>query len=257
MNAADRSKGKKSAGTASNASSGGEGSFGALFEQTTTARTGQRRYHTGESLEVTVVVIARDSVFADLGGKQEGYFERAELVDPSGRLRVEVGSRVTAVVKGVDGNGQVRLSPVTVKTAEGDVTAAMPATSDAPVLVEGARVRGKITGIERYGVFVQIAGGQGRGSRGLVPTAETATPRGADLKKHFTVGQDVEAKIVRIDEEGKVRLSFSALAEDQDRAELEAYRAQQVAPSKGEGDKPGQKAGFGTFADLLSKKSKR
>jgi small subunit ribosomal protein S1 len=96
-------------------------SFAALFEKSVTAKTGDRRYHVGESLEVTIVAIAREAVFADLGRKQEGIFERGDLVDESGLLRVEVGSKVTAVVSAIDfETGQVRLAPVVVKRNQHD-----------------------------------------------------------------------------------------------------------------------------------------
>jgi small subunit ribosomal protein S1 len=236
-------------------------SFASLFEQTPGARARQRRYHAGESLEVTIVAVAREAVFADLGGKQEGMFERADLSDPEGNLRVEVGARVTAVVDSVDGGtGQVRLRPVVIRAEGGDVGVASPAASggaQAPVLVEGARIKGKVTGIERYGVFVQIAGTHGRSGRGLVPTQETGTPRGADLKKHFTVGQDVEAKILSVDETGKIRLSISAIGADEERGAFEAFKSAGAAAPEGAGgkkekDKPAPR-GFGTLADLLPK----
>jgi small subunit ribosomal protein S1 len=235
-------------------------SFASLFEQTAGANRRQRRYHAGESIEVTIVALAREAVFADLGGKQEGMFERADLSDPDGNLRVEVGARVTAVVDSVDGaTGQVRLRPVVIRAEGGDVGVASTAPSAgaaAQVLVEGARIKGKVTGIERYGVFVQINGTHGRSGRGLVPTQETATPRGADLKKHFTVGQDVEAKILNVDETGKIRLSIAAVGADQERGEFEAFKsanaASKGAPAGKEKDKPAPR-GFGTLADLLPK----
>jgi small subunit ribosomal protein S1 len=240
-------------------------SFASLFEQTAGAHARQRRYHTGESVEVTIVAIARDAVFADLGGKQEGFFERPELSDADGKLRIEVGSRVSAVVDNVDkGTGQVRLRPVVIRAEGGDVGVAKAAsTGGAPasVLVEGARIKGKVTGVERYGIFVQVAGTQGRSGRGLVPTPETGTPRGADLKKHFSVGQDVEAKILNIDADGKIRLSIAALGADEERGLFEAFKSGQSAPEPAEGDKakgapkkekPAPR-NFGTLGDLLPK----
>jgi small subunit ribosomal protein S1 len=246
-------------------SSRGE-SFASLFEQSAGAQARQRRYHTGESLEVTIVAVAREAVFADLGGKQEGVFERSDLSDDEGRVRVEVGSRVSAVVDGIDGaTGQVRLRPVVIRSTEGEDVGVAPAAAAANVLVEGARIKGKVTGIERYGVFVQIAGTQGRSGRGLVPTPETGTPRGADLKKHFAVGQDVEAKILSVDAEGKIRLSIAALGADDERGLYEAYKAKGAEPqgggtaadgAAGRKDKGKEKPaprGFGTLADLLPK----
>lgn len=237
---------------------GTDESFASLFEQTAGARGRERRYHAGESVEVTIVAVTRDAVFADLGGKQEGVFERQALSDADGKLHVDVGSKVTAIVDNVDGaTGQVRLRPVVIRSVEaGDVGVAQggPAAS---ALVQGARVKGKITGIERYGVFVQIAGSQGRGGRGLVPSMETGTPRNADLKKHFSVGQEVEAKILAIDETGKIRLSFSALGADDERGLFEAFKTkteQGEAPVAGEAPPRKEKLeprGFGKLGDLL------
>jgi small subunit ribosomal protein S1 len=247
-------------------SRGSDESFASLYEQTPGAHARQRRYHPGESVEVTVVAVAREAVFADLGGKQEGMFERPALSDADGKLRVEVGSRVAAVVDSVDAStGQVRLRPVVIRAEGGDVGVAKASSSDGAagaVLVEGARVKGKVTGVERYGVFVQIAGTQGRSGRGLVPAQETGTPRSADLKKHFSVGQEVETKILNIDETGKIRLSIAALGADDERGLFEAFKSGQgkgdaAAPAEGgkgaaRKEKPAPR-NFGTLADLLPK----
>jgi small subunit ribosomal protein S1 len=269
--------------SAMSSSQGRNESFASLFEQSAGAKGGQRHYRVGESVEVTIVAVAREAVFADLGGKQEGVFERPELSDAEGKLRVEVGSKVAAVVSGIDsGTGQVRLQPMVIRGAEADIGVARASAAGGagaagaagPLLVEGARVKGKVTGIERYGVFVQISGTSGRSGRGLIPTPETATSRGSDLKKHFSVGQDVEAKILNIDETGRIRLSISALGADDERGLFEAYKSGHgegpAGAGAGEGtanadprasakggakDKPKkpEPRGFGTLGDLLPK----
>ncbi len=220
---------------------------------------------------MTIVAIARDAVFAELGGKQEGVFERIGLCDADGKIRIEVGGRVSAIVASIDKEtGQVRLNPTVIRHADADIgvaraTASGPAGSTGPTLVEGARVKGKITGIERYGVFVQIEGTFGRSGRGLVPSQETGTSRGADLKKTFSIGQDIDAKILAIDETGKIRLSISALGADDERGLFEAFKSGQspeapatdgaATPAKGAPRKPAkpEPRNFGTLADLLSK----
>lgn len=231
-------------------SDGSRESFAALFESQG-AQQQRRRFHTGESLEVTIVLVAREAVFADLGGKQEGMFELADLSDADGNVQVKVGHRVMAVVSGIDkATGQVRLKPVAVK-AEADaepVALTAGARGAAPLIVEGARVKGTVTGIERYGVFLQIAGTKDRAGRGLIPAGETGTPRNADLKKHFTVGQELEVKIVAVAPDGKIRMSITALASDQERADLTAY--QKAEEKKRESaDRPVR--GFGTLGDLM------
>lgn len=250
--------------------SGSNESFASLFEQSPGATRGrQRRYRAGESVEVTVVAIAREAVFVDLGGKQEGVFERMDLADGEGKLRVELGSRISAVVDSVDfGTGQVKLRPVVIRNTDGaDASVAVASAAGAsPVIAEGARIKGKVTGVERYGVFVQIAGSSGRNGRGLVPTSETATPRGADLKKHFTVGQEVEAKILSVDETGKIRLSISALGADDERGIFEQFKskgavegeAKEGEAKEGQGSARKEKAkpqirSFGTLGDVLGK----
>ena len=252
-------------------------SFGALFEQGGGSRRDRTRLMVGDRVEVTIVAVGQSAVFADLGRKQEGFFERPDVTDAEGKLIVSVGSKVQATVSSIDRQtGQVRLSPVAVRNSEGEAfagTMGMGAKGQTPLLAEGARVKGTVTGVERYGVFVQIAGTQGRAGRGLIPTAETATPRGADLKKLFAVGQEVEAKIVNIDADGKIRLSVSAIARDEERSSFEKFKeGATTAPAAEATDKPAadtkkkapqqpakkpEPRNFGTFGDLLGKKIKK
>jgi len=251
-------------------------SFGALFEQGGGSRRDRTRIGVGDRVEVTIVAIGQSAVFADLGRKQEGFFERPDVTDADGKLAVSVGSKVQATVSSIDRQtGQVRLSPVAIRSAEGEAfggTMGMGAKGQTPLVVEGARIKGSVTGVERYGVFVQIAGTQGRTGRGLIPTMETATPRGSDLKKHFAVGQEVEAKIVNIDADGKIRLSIAAIARDEERSSFEKFKEggttepaaeaaeKPAADAKKKPQQPAKKPeprGFGTFGDLLGKKIKK
>lgn len=224
-------------------------SFAALFEAQGPQQK-RRKFHPGENVEVTIVLVAREAVFADLGGKQEGMFELADLSDDEGNVQVKVGNRVMAIVGGIDREtGQVRLKPVAVKAEADAEPVALAGTRGAgPLIAEGARVKGTVTGIERYGVFVQIAGTKDRAGRGLVPASETGTPRNADLKKHFTVGQEVEAKILAVAPDGKIRLSITALKSDDERADLAAYQKSEEKKREA-AEKPVR--GFGTLGDLM------
>lgn len=224
-------------------------SFASLFESQGSQQK-RRHFHPGENIEVTIVLVAREAVFADLGGKQEGMFELADLSDEEGNAQVKVGHRVMAIVERIDREtGQVRLKPVAVKTeADAAPVAVSTGRNAAPLIAEGARVKGTVTGIERYGIFVQIAGTKDRAGRGLVPASETGTPRNADLKKHFTVGQEIETKILAVAPDGKIRLSITALAGDDERADLAAY---QKAEEKKRDASERPVRGFGTLGDLM------
>jgi small subunit ribosomal protein S1 len=113
------------------------------------------------------------------------------------------------------------------------------------------RVKGKVSGVERYGVFVEFpVPNAPRPERGLVPVAELGTPRGADLRKLYPLGKELEAAVIAIDEKGRVRLSVTALSAAEERRAFESY-AGEKSEEKKEG---GKAASFGTFADLLKKK---
>lgn len=204
----------------------------------------------GAKVEVVVAQIGKDAVFVGLDNKRAGFIERAELTSKEGELTVEVGSRITARVVEVDGKaGAVRLSPLVIRPAHDETAAAAPAVAEV-VLAEGLRVKGQVTRVERYGVFVQITGTKGRQGRGLVPSSDTGTPRGADLNKVFPIGMELEAKIIKVEEDGKIRLSISALKVDEERSEYEAFH-KGPKPAKNEG--PPQPR-LGTFGALLQAK---
>ncbi|WP_163784817.1 S1 RNA-binding domain-containing protein [Myxococcus vastator] len=122
--------------------------------------------------------------------------------------------------------------------------AAAPAQAAAPRPKVGQVVVGKVDRIEPYGVFLAFPGG-----KGLLPASETGTERGTDLRKHYSLGQEVKVAILDIDASGKIRLSVTAAIRAEERAEVEAWQKTQQPQGAG-------KKGFGTFADLLSKARK-
>lgn len=102
----------------------------------------------------------------------------------------------------------------------------------------GAIIMGKVVRIEQYGVFLEFDGNQG-----LVPGAETGTDRGTDLKRVYSLGQEIKAEVVEI-EGSKIKLSITAAAKSEERADLEAWKTQQAKSVKGSG-------GFNSLADKL------
>lgn len=125
--------------------------------------------------------------------------------------------------------------------AEAEPKERAPAEPRGPAPREGQVVNGTVERIESYGVFVKFPGG-----KGLVPGSETGTDRGTDLKRHFQPGQELRVLIQEIDPKGKIKLSITGAAKAEERAEMEAWKAQQNARNKGGGGK-----GFGTLGDLL------
>ncbi|GAO04111.1 polyribonucleotide nucleotidyltransferase [Anaeromyxobacter sp. PSR-1] len=122
--------------------------------------------------------------------------------------------------------------------AEGAERPARPAPPPPPRV--GDVVQATVDKVESFGVFVRFAGG-----RGLVPASETGTPRGADLRRSFKVGDTLQALVSAIDEQGRIRLSKTEAEHAAERAEAREYMAK--APRA-------QGKGFGTLGDLLRQK---
>jgi small subunit ribosomal protein S1 len=103
-----------------------------------------------------------------------------------------------------------------------------------PRLRIGELITAKIERIEPSGLFVSF--GQ---KQGFIPSNETATARGTDLKRAFQLGQEVQAEILDISP-GEWRLSIAKAQKTEERKTLETFRQQQK-----------NAVGFGTLADKL------
>lgn len=68
----------------------------------------------------------------------------------------------------------------------------------------GTIVKGKVTGITKFGAFIEIEGGK----RGMVHISEISRSYVEDIKKELSVGQAVECKIISVSEDGKLALSI-------------------------------------------------
>jgi small subunit ribosomal protein S1 len=69
----------------------------------------------------------------------------------------------------------------------------------------GTKLKGRVTSITDYGLFVEIA----KGIEGLVHVSEISwTDRIEDLNKHFKIGQEIDIAVVSIDKENR-RMSLS------------------------------------------------
>jgi small subunit ribosomal protein S1 len=205
----------------------------------------------GDRLQGKVVRLQQFGAFVELRPGVDGLVHISALSDrriAHPRDVVQVGETIWVAIEKIDPNekriGLRKISeeeaqrPAEERTAA-PAAAAKPAEPAAPRPKVGQVVTGKVDRIEPYGVFLAFPGG-----KGLIPAAETGTDRGTDLRKHFSLGQEVKVAILDIDASGKIRLSITAAERAEERAELDAWQKSQK-PS-GAGGK-----GFGTLADLL------
>ena len=168
-----------------------------------------------------------------------------ELAEGGAPTLPKVGDSISVRVLKVD-PAQKRIA-----LALAEAGAAPRAKQAAPTVQQGSIVSGKVSGVERFGVFLQLDGVH---ARGLIPAQELTKTRGEDLHKHFTVGMPLRAKVVSIDGAGKIRLSIQAMKDDEERATFDDYRAKEFERSGGPMGALGQKL---AKAGLLGSKAKK
>lgn len=106
----------------------------------------------------------------------------------------------------------------------------------------GLKVTGVISRIERYGVFLTLK----NGINGLIPHSETGCQPHSDLNKAFALGDALDAMIIDIDPQNRVKLSILALKQKEERDSFSQFQSLENAKSMG----------FGKLADLLKRSTK-
>ncbi|TNE65084.1 MAG: 30S ribosomal protein S1 [Bacteroidetes bacterium] len=161
----------------------------------------------GQVLEGIVKNITDFGAFLDLGGVDGLLY----ITDISwGRIGhpsevLELNQRINVVVLDFDENkkrislGLKQLTPHPWEVLPEDIT-------------EGAVVKGKVVNIEDYGAFVEIM----PGVEGLIHISEISWGnQSVNAKEFFTMGQEVEARVVTIDrDDRKMSLSIKQLTAD-------------------------------------------
>ena len=116
----------------------------------------------------------------------------------------------------------------------------------------GGVVEGTVTGITKFGAFVDLAGGK----VGLIHISEVADVYVNDVKDFLKVGQQVKVKVLSVDENGKIGLSIKRLQPK--KPDAGAPSQFQNAPRRPMGNDFRRSAGrfapgSGSFEDKLSK----
>ncbi|WP_333803487.1 30S ribosomal protein S1 [Sulfurospirillum sp.] len=193
---------------------------------------------TGDSIQVTISNIEPYGAFVDLGNDIEGFLHISEISWDKNikhpRDYIEEGQVVDVEVIEID--AKERRLRVSLKNV-------LPKPFDdfMKKFKVGDVVKGEITTITNFGAFVKIGG-----IEGLLHNEDASWDRNNKCKELFAVGDEVEVKIVKIDEETeKVSLS---------KKELEDSPIQKYAKSHENGDivhgKIRDIKDFGIFVEL-------
>ncbi|HDF1772623.1 TPA: RNA-binding protein S1 [Staphylococcus aureus] len=68
----------------------------------------------------------------------------------------------------------------------------------------GNKLKGKVTGIKKFGAFVELP----EGKSGLVHISEVADNYVENVEEHLSVGDEVDVKVLSIADDGKISLSI-------------------------------------------------
>lgn len=109
----------------------------------------------------------------------------------------------------------------------------------------GAILEGKVTGITKFGVFVDLPDGK----TGMVHISEVASAFVKEIRDFVTEGQTVKVKVLGISEEGKISLSMKKAVPPPAKAPAQTNRS-----SRRPGDYEWQSKPEPTsFEDMMSK----
>ena len=178
-------------------------------------------------VEGTVMRFTDYGAFVDLGGI-DGLLHISEI--SWGKLKhpsevLKIGDKINVMI-------------LSMNREKGKISLGLKQTTPEPWSVINEKyhvdqiVRGKVVQLKEYGAFVELE----PGLDGLVHISEVANKRVAAIGDELTVGQDVCAKILDIDEERK-RISLSIKDAPQDEVEAPAEAEEAVeAPAEAEAE---------------------
>jgi len=185
-------------------------------------------YAIGQVCEGRVTRVADFGAFVELEPGVEALAHMSTFA-PTGRAggwskSITVGMAGAFEVLSIDPDKKrIGVALVEAGSAKGSEVASASggATQTRTGIVPGARVTGKVDRHETFGVFVFLAPGR----TGLMPLSETGVEKGADIKKVFPVGSDVDVIVLEADPQGRrIRVSHKAIEAAAEAAEVREYK---------------------------------
>jgi small subunit ribosomal protein S1 len=209
------------------------------YEQQNPTQSKRKTYRVGEMVKAPVVSISKEAVFVDLGAKSDGMLDVTEFLDGDGKVTAQVGDVVEARVVDAGKAGCVVLRKTLGRGPDARNELEQAAAAGIPV-------EGVVTGVNKGGVEVQVAG-----VRGFCPISQLDNHRVEDATAW--IGQRLQFRITRC-EPGRGRelnlvLSRRALLEEEQQKLAEETRASLVVGAVVTGRITSVKD-YGAFVDL-------
>ena len=200
----------------------------------------QERYPVGTKIEGQIKNVTDFGIFI---GVEEGIDGLVHVSDISWTRRIKhpgelfsKGQTVQAVVLNID--------PENERLSLGMKQLCADPWSEIPVRYRpGTTVRGKVTSVTEFGIFLEIE----EGIEGLIHVSELSREKVPTPKGFANIGDELEALVLAIDTtEKKISLSIKALHAAAEKAEMTSYM--DTAPGEGLGN-------FGSLLEGLKKSS--
>ncbi len=145
----------------------------------------------------------------------------SEVIGPAGKMIKKIIAQTKAKIE-VEEDGKITIASADMAAAEKAKEMIREITLEAEV---GKVYQGKVVRIEDYGAFIEIL----PNIVGLLHISEIAHHRVRSVRDVLKIGQTIEVKVLKVDEDNKIRLSRKALEE---RPEAPASPHQQRYPRR-------------------------
>ena len=113
----------------------------------------------------------------------------------------------------------------------------------------GSILEGKVTGITKFGAFVDL----GEGKTGMVHISEVSSNYVTEITEHVKENQIVNVKVISIGEDGKIRLSMKKLNGDEPEAKPQRREPRQDRDFNRANTASAKKNEPMSFEDMLNK----
>jgi len=164
----------------------------------------------GEMLQGIVVSMDAESVFVDIGRKNDGVLPIASVKDDKGEILVKAGAKLVVTITGRDEEGNYQLSTIKVERPK-DWSALETAYAEKKIIA------GVVKESVKGGLRVDV------GMTAFMPASRSGARDQAEMDK--LVGQEVEVRLIKLDKEKDdiVVDRRSVLEEQRLRAKTEAF----------------------------------
>ena len=211
-----------------------EPSFADLFQENSSKSP--RRLEPGQKITATIAGIAGNSVFLDVGGKNEGILDSSELLDAEGKVSAAIGDKVEVYFLRSSGGEQL----FTIKLGGGKNTTHLEEAWRNGIPVEGT-VKEEIKG----GFDITLGGSV----RAFCPYSQMGMHRVADAGAEYT-GRRMTFLVTRFEENGRnIVVSARALIEQERELQKEALQESLVEGATVQGTISSIRD-FGAFVDI-------